>query len=67
MMAKAEVRFYDVEAKTDRSPGDTFEVSQERYDALNGTEYGVLVSQAEDAPKAAPRARKTSRKASQDA
>lgn len=67
MMAKAEVRFYDIEARADRNPGETFEVSRERFDALNGTEYGVLVSQAEEAPKAAPRARKAPRKASQDA
>lgn len=67
MMVKATAHFYDVAAGVDRKPGDAFEVSQERYKALNGTEYGVLVSQAEDAPKAAPRARKATRKAPQDA
>ena len=40
---KALKKFYDIEAGSDRLPGDSWEVTAERAKALNTTQYGELV------------------------
>ena len=68
MLAVCRRGFRDLETGELRSAGDTFEVTQERLDAINGTQYGTLAEPVEEAPKAAdgaekkvakPRARRT--------
>lgn len=46
---KALKKFYDVEAKLDREPGDSWDVTAERATALNSTQYGELVEVAKAA------------------
>lgn len=43
MTAECIVRFLDIEANVMREGGDRFEVTPERFEAINGTEYGELV------------------------
>ena len=43
-------RFKDLEAGTFREVGATFEVSAERFDAINSAGYGRLVQKAEEMP-----------------
>ena len=43
MTAECTVRFLDVEANVMREVGDRFEVTKERFEAINGTKYGKLV------------------------
>lgn len=43
MRVEALTRFLDLEAGAYREAGDRFEVTPERYRALNGTKYGRLV------------------------
>jgi len=43
MTAECTVRFLDIEANVMREGGDRFEVTPERFEAINGTEYGELV------------------------
>ena len=49
---KALKKFYDIEADSDRLPGDSWEVTAERAKALNATHYGELVEVAKTATKA---------------
>lgn len=59
MKARVVSEFLDVEAKCDRSVGDEFECSKERFDAINSTKFGTLVEEVKPAAKAArQRARK---------
>ena len=46
--------FRDLEEGTYRNVGDTFEVSEERFNAINSTPYGVLTEEVEE-PKAKPK------------
>lgn len=65
MIAECVVRFKDLEARKMREVGELFEVSAERFKALNATKYGEVVREhVEDAPKAEPpQPRKSSRPA----
>ena len=45
MLAEAMTRFRDLEANAYREAGERFEVSRERFDAINGTRYGQLVAE----------------------
>lgn len=49
MKVKAIRDFQDLEEQVDRKVGDTWECSQERFEAINSTVYGTL------AEKVAPR------------
>lgn len=51
MRAKATKDFKDLEAKTLRKAGETFEVTEERFKALNATRYGTLATEVKEAPK----------------
>lgn len=67
MIAECVVRFKDLEARKMREVGERFEVSAERFKALNSTRYGQVVREhAEDMPQEAverPEGRKSSRPA----
>lgn len=43
MKVEALKNFYDLEGKTDRKPGDIFEASKERFEALKNHHRGELV------------------------
>lgn len=45
MVAECIVRFKDIDAGVLREAGDRFEVSPERFAAINGTRYGQLVKE----------------------
>lgn len=45
MLVEAITRFRDLEANAYRDVGERFEVSSERYEAINGTRYGRLVEE----------------------
>lgn len=45
MLVECIVGFRDLDAGILRDAGDRFEVSPERFAALNGTKYGKLVSE----------------------
>jgi hypothetical protein len=45
MLVEAITRFRDLEANEYREAGERFEVSNERYEAINGTRYGRLVEE----------------------
>ena len=62
MIAECEVRFFDKETKKMHEAGDRFEVSPERFAAINGTKYGVLVSEV---PEKKPARRGRPRKAAE--
>jgi hypothetical protein len=51
MIAKCTTEFMDLEAHTLRKEGETFEVSKDRFEAINATRYGKLVEEAEEAPE----------------
>lgn len=51
MRAKATEDFMDKEAKTLRKAGETFDVTEERFKALNATRYGTLAVEVKEAPK----------------
>lgn len=48
MVIKCVRRFRDLEAGTFRKEGDTFEVTEERYQAINTAGYGQLVEKVEE-------------------
>ena len=48
MRVKCIRTFRDFDAGRIRDEGDEFEVSPDRYDAINGTRYGTLVEALED-------------------
>ena len=52
MRVKCKRIFRDFDAGLVRSEGEEFEVTPDRFDAINGTRYGTLVEALED-PKAA--------------
>jgi hypothetical protein len=52
MRAKVLKRFYDLQSKTLRLPGEEFNTNQERFGEINSTSFGVLVEVVEDKPKA---------------
>lgn len=54
MRARCTAPFWDLEARAQRKPGDEFECSQKRFDAINAAGYGTLAERAE--PRAAKRA-----------
>lgn len=54
--------FLDIEAGIRRHEGDVFEVTQERLDAINGTQYGTLASGHEAATKTVTRRRRSKAK-----
>lgn len=41
----------DLEAKTLRKAGETFDVTEERFRAINATRYGTLAVEVKEAPK----------------
>lgn len=41
----------DLETKALRKAGETFEVTEERFKALNATRYGTLAVEVKEAPK----------------
>ncbi|HEY4543726.1 MAG TPA: hypothetical protein VIG40_03685 [Tissierellaceae bacterium] len=43
MKAKALIKFYDLEKETLMHPGDTFEITKQRFKELNSTIHGNLV------------------------
>lgn len=43
-------RFRDIENGVFREVGDTFEVDEKRYEAINSAGYGVLVKKVEETP-----------------
>ena len=45
MIVEALKRFKDIDAGVLRDAGDRFEVSPERFAAINGTRYGSLVTE----------------------
>lgn len=50
------IRFFeDLEAKTDRRPGEVWEVDEERFNALNSTPSGQFVKAVEEPAKRAPK------------
>lgn len=53
MFAECIVKFKDIEAGRLREAGERFEVSPERFKAINSTKYGVLVKEVvqEEKPK----------------
>jgi len=51
MRAKATEDFMDKEAKTLRKAGETFDVTEERFRAINATRYGTLAVEVKEAPK----------------
>lgn len=62
MIAECVCGFRDLEAKAMRKAGDRFEVTPERFKALNATKYGILVREVPEEPKQEepkPRARRT--------
>jgi hypothetical protein len=68
MLVECIVGFRDLDAGILRDAGDRFEVSPERFAALNGTKYGKLVSEVvsevlRDAEKPARRTRTRKAKA----
>lgn len=42
MTAECTVKFLDIDANVMREVGDRFEVTKERFEAINGTKYGKL-------------------------
>lgn len=62
MIAECKVRFRDAETKKMHEAGDRFEVSPERFAAINGTKYGVLVVEV---PEKKPARRGRPRKAAE--
>lgn len=66
MRAMATKDFTDLEAKAFRKAGETFEVTEERFKALNATRYGTLVTEeVKEAPKK-PKKPKTKRKSTEE-
>lgn len=65
MRAMATKDFMDLEAKAFRKAGETFEVTEERFKALNATRYGTLATEAKEAPKK-PKKPKTKRKSTEE-
>lgn len=66
MIAECVVRFKDLEARKMREVGELFEVSGERFKALNSTKYGEVVREHAEAPQEAvesPEPRKNGRPA----
>lgn len=59
MKARCTTPFYDKQEGKDREPGEVFECTDERFEAINATEFGVL-AEAVAQPKA--RARKATKK-----
>lgn len=53
MKVKTVVDFIDKEAKVNRAVGEVFECSKERFAAINGTQYGVLIEQVQEEKPAA--------------
>jgi len=53
MIAKCVKRFRDLEAGTFRTVGATFEVTPERFKAINSAGYGQLVEEVEERPSEA--------------
>lgn len=52
MIAKCISEFMDLKAHKLRKEGETFEVSEDRFKAINSTRYGRLVEEAtEEAPE----------------
>lgn len=49
MIARCVVRFFDKEKNTMREPGDEFQVSASRFEAINATKYGKLAEAIETA------------------
>lgn len=46
MLVKCITEFMDLKAHKLREEGETFEVSEDRFKAINSTRYGVLVEEA---------------------
>ena len=53
MVIKCIKRFRDLEAGTFREEGDTFEATEERYQAINTAGYGQLVEKVDEKPSEA--------------
>lgn len=67
MRAKATKDFKDLEANAFRKAGETFEVTEERFKAINSTRYGTLaVEEVKEAPKKPKTKPKTKRKSTED-
>lgn len=47
MKVKVVSPFRDLQENLDRKRGDEFECTEERFNAINATEYGILVEPAE--------------------
>lgn len=50
MKVKALRNYFDIKAKVRRKRGDTFEVSEERYEEINSTSEGELVQKIDETP-----------------
>lgn len=48
MTAECIVSFKDIEAGVLRETGERFEVTPERFKAINSTKYGILVKEVEE-------------------
>ena len=53
MIAKCVRRFRDIEAGTFREVGATFDVTEERFEAINSAGYGQLVEEVKERPSEA--------------
>lgn len=51
MIAKCVSEFMDLKAHKLRKEGETFEVTEERFKAINATRYGTLAVEVKEAPK----------------
>ena len=50
--------FLDLEENVDRHVGDVFDVTKERFKAINSTSFGTLVEAVEERPKKTGKAKK---------
>lgn len=63
MEARCVTPFFDKQEGKDREPGEVFECTDERFKAINATEFGVLAEAvAQPKAQAKPRARKATKK-----
>lgn len=63
MLIRCVFPFVDSEANASREIGDSWEVSEERFKAINATVYGVLVEAVNEEPAEKPKAKSKSKKA----